>query len=117
MRLNAEWTDDCCGKKDYDGDILSISTRYWPAGGSGMFFDPAQPELGLRHFDDGTRPSATSALILRGENEDSETIVKKDFEGDTFAEVALQVQVWAQEQMDKAEAALRVAFTMQEAKP
>lgn len=26
----AAWTNDCQGKKDYDGDLISISSRYWP---------------------------------------------------------------------------------------
>ena len=31
LLLAAEWTDDCQGKKDYDGDVLAITTRCWPA--------------------------------------------------------------------------------------
>ncbi len=33
MRLAAKWTNDCQGKKDYDGSIVRITTRYWPRGG------------------------------------------------------------------------------------
>lgn len=28
---HAAWTPDCGGKQDYDGEIISVSTRYWPA--------------------------------------------------------------------------------------
>lgn len=27
---NAVWTDDCCGKKDLDFDLITADTRYWP---------------------------------------------------------------------------------------
>ena len=109
MKLNAEWTNDCCGKKDYDGDVLQISTRYWPRGGSCLMLDTAQPELGLHHVDDGSKPSAHSSLLLHGDG-DYVTLTEKEFEAETFEEVAAQVEAWAQEQMDKAEAALRAAF-------
>lgn len=109
MKLNAEWTDDCCGKKDYDGEVLSVSTRYWPRGGSALMLDTARPDLGLHHVDDGSRPSAKSSLLLYGDG-DYMTLTEHEFEADTFEEVAALVEAWAQEQMDKAEAALRAAF-------
>ena len=103
LKLNAEWTNDCQGKKDYDGDILSISTRYWPRGGSHMIFS------GNQFISDGSdpqrqseiRPSATSSLVLWHGQRDSVDIVKKDFEADTEQEVREQVEKWAQEQMNK----------------
>lgn len=27
---NAKWTHDCCGKMDFDFNIINASTRYWP---------------------------------------------------------------------------------------
>lgn len=27
---NAVWTDDCCGKRDLDFDLITAYTRYWP---------------------------------------------------------------------------------------
>jgi len=109
LKLNAKWEDDCCGKKDYDGDILRISSRYWPRGGSTLSFNTATPELGLHHVDDGNKPSATSNLLLYA-NGGYLVLATKDFEAETFEEVAAQVEAWAQEQMDKAVAALRTAF-------
>ena len=35
MQPYAMWTDDCQGKKDYDGNMVSISTRYWPGPSGG----------------------------------------------------------------------------------
>jgi hypothetical protein len=89
LRLAAQWTDDCFGKKDYDGDILSVSTRYWP---------------------DCT---AHSSLILWTKYEDCRDdvrLIDKDFEAASFEELAPQVEAWAQEQMDKAFEALRADF-------
>ena len=41
FKLVARWTDDCQGKKDFDGRLLSYSTRYWPASyrGSGIYIN------------------------------------------------------------------------------
>jgi hypothetical protein len=93
LKLNAAWTDDCSGKKSYDGDILSVSSRYWP-----------------RTITD--RPSATSCFIVNhgGESDDYETITEMKFEGDSLADVKAQVEVWAQAQMNRAVAALRREF-------
>jgi hypothetical protein len=30
IEFKAEWTSDCCGKQDYDINIIRVSTRYWP---------------------------------------------------------------------------------------
>lgn len=110
MKLNAVWTNDCCGKKDYDGGILSISTRYWPRGGSAMVFDTRTPKLGLRIYDDGSEPSAHSSLVLLSADGKHITLTEKEFEAGSFQGVAEQVEAWAQEQMDKAVAVLLLAF-------
>lgn len=97
MKSEIEWTDDCSGKKDYDGDIVAVSTRYWP-----------------KRYQDNGKVSATSSIMLSDgcpdHNGETEDLISKDFEGDTFAEVAIQVQGWVQEQMDRVEKALRAEF-------
>lgn len=105
MENNIAWTDDCSGKKDYDGVVLRISTRYWPRGGSTFICDGG----GFRKHDDGRKPYAHSGLLLGGYN-DYVTISESGFEGETFEEVAKLVESWAQEQMDKVETVLSVAF-------
>lgn len=110
LKPNCEWKDDCCGKKDYDGQIISISTRYWPRGGGAIIVDS---RVGVLPADATIRPSATSSLILdfKGTNdEDYIKIATADFEGETFEEIAAQVEKWTQEQFDKMRAALTVAF-------
>lgn len=119
MKLNIEWTDDCQGKKDYDGDILKVSTRYWPAGGGYHIFDSREPEKGLRESNDGSAPSATCSIMLcDGEtNGEYVDLIERDFSGPTFEAVKAQVEAWAQEQFDKAAMALRAAFPTDPVRP
>lgn len=107
LKLNAQWTDDCCGKKDYDGDILSISTRYWPKGGGFRIFDSSMPQLGLQKSEDvfpNAPPSAHASIMLRTPDagvSESVRLAEKDFKGDSFEEVKAAVEAWGQEQMDR----------------
>ena len=114
MKLEISWTDDCQGKKDYDGDIVAVSTRYWP--GPATVFDTAHPGLGL-HEIPGGKPSARCSIILSNgypyHNSETEPLIEKEFEGDSFGAVAAQVELWAQEQMDRVEKALRAEFNPQ----
>jgi hypothetical protein len=115
MKLDAEWTDDCQGKKDYDAEILGISTRYWPRGGGFSIFDRDKPEAGLQDNETrpGIKPSAKSELVIRHAGEGLETwtvLAAAEFEAETEDEVKAAVEEWAQAQMDKAVAALMVAF-------
>ena len=115
MKLAAKWTNDCGGKKDYDGDILSVSARYWPPDGG---FWVMTDERGFRKNDVLRKPSATCSLLLwngeEGTREDTGgdyiDLIQAEFEGDTFEEVAAQVEAWAQEMTDRAVAALRREF-------
>jgi hypothetical protein len=84
LPLNAEWRDDCQGKKDYDGEILRISTRYW----------------GSRDYrivgGNLTKPSAKSSLMLSYRaNDELPTydpgyinLVEQEFEAETEADRA-----------------------------
>jgi len=111
MKLKIKWTGDCQGKKDYDGDIVAVSTRYWP--GTLTVFDTAHAEKGL-HEIQGGKPSATCTIMLSNgyphHNDETSDLIEKDFVGDTFEDVATQVEVWAQEQMNRVETALRAEF-------
>jgi hypothetical protein len=111
MKLEISWTDDCQGKKDYDGSIVAISTRYWP--GNATVFDSSHPELGLHETPMG-KPSALSSIALSdgypNHNGNTKSLISKKFEGETFAAVAAQVEAWAQEQMDRVESALLAEF-------
>lgn len=91
--LEIEWTDDCCGKKDYDGNIVSVSSRYWPRGGSHLVVSRINGGLLMSDGADPARqeicPSATSSIYL-GKHE----IARKDFEGETEEEVKRKVETW-----------------------
>ena len=109
MTLDARWTDDCGGKKDYDGDILSVSSRYWPGGVGLQVYGGSDAE---KEEIAGIKPGATSLLVINskeGLGQDA-VLVENSFEGDTFEDIRSQVEKWAQEQMDRAVAALRAEF-------
>lgn len=120
LQLDAQWRDDCQGKKDYDGEILSISSRYWPRGGGMDIFDFDTPELGLQGNDmrPEVKPSAHSSLMLRYKDSDGDgddlTLAEAEFEAETQEEVQAQVEAWAQKQMDRAVALLRNEFNPKE---
>ena len=104
--MRARWTDDCCGKRDFDGPIISISTRYWPAGGSAMILD----EGGFRLHDDGGPPHAVSEIVIDNGEDDPEVLVAKSFKDEDPEVVWRQVADWGQEQARRAAVVLRHEF-------
>jgi hypothetical protein len=100
------WNPDCQGKWDYDGRLISVSTRYWPGGRGFDVYDSAHPELGLHPLiDPSIKPSANAAIVLNHGKPDEfdgfgdyVTLISKDFEGNTEAEVKAQVEGWVNEQ-------------------
>lgn len=86
LLLSAIWTNDVAGKADYDGNILSISTRYW------------------------RDHTAHSSLILRHGHTESISLADRYFSGESQADVMRQVEAWAQEQMDRVVGILRQHF-------
>jgi hypothetical protein len=91
----AAWEDDCQGKKDYDGRLVQLSTRYWPAG-----YSPT--------------PSAKSGIYLGSTGndylDDAVTLAEREFEAPTQAEVQRAVEAWAKEQYARIGAALAREF-------
>lgn len=115
MKVAAVWSDDCQGKKDYDGDILHLSSRYWPAGGGfwmvtpgkGLDTNPA-PEI---------KPSASSTILLRyGDPEVGKYIelARMECEGDSEAEVKAKVEQWAQAKYEEIVAVLKERFAAEQ---
>jgi hypothetical protein len=90
----ARWTDDCSGKKDVDGEFVTLSVRYWPAGGSHYILDGAGFRLAK---DPSIKPSAHAKLLLNGA-EDSGVLTSPTFAAETEAEVRHQVEEWADAQ-------------------
>jgi hypothetical protein len=103
----AEWTDDCQGKKDFDGDFVSVSTRYWP--GYYTVFNTARPDLGLHEIGD-RRPSAHSAIIIRVGTGSDITLTDRDFDGATEEEVKRAVEAWVDEQFARVVKAMKAEF-------
>lgn len=110
IRHDARWTDDCAGKKDFDGDVLSISTRYWPAGGGFFISKDGGKLLPSIEWCPDIKPSATAALMLRLAGGRYIDIVAQDFKADTPEEVFAAVEVWATAQFNRAISALSREF-------
>ena len=113
MKFSGHWTNDCQGKKDYDGPILEVSTRYWPRGGG--FTEVIRTDHGVFFRDNEDRPTIkpsakSSVCICHGKNGDLYTLTEREFEAETEEEVKHLVEVWVQQQMDIAVAALKEAL-------
>ena len=113
MRVPARWTDDCQGKKDYDGHLVSLSTRYWPRGGGFPVLTPerewqgndARPEI---------RPSAKATIYLGSVDYEfyaaAYPLASREFEADAQEEVQRQVEAWVAEQYARIAKVLRREF-------
>jgi hypothetical protein len=116
MKIDVQWTKDCQGKQDYDADILSISSRFYPRGGGFHFFDSRNPNAGLQGNEarPEIKPSASSSLLLRYQEPDGSgedlTLAEAEFEAETEEEVKSQVEKWAQDQMDRVVTLLKNEF-------
>ena len=116
MKTTAKWTDDCCGKKDFDGEMLTVSSRYWPKGGSGMMFDTSNPTEGLRSYDDGSPCSANSKILFHytKENGDQDYVVVAEtgdyVTGASLEEVQAKIETWVQKTTDRILRALTKEF-------
>jgi len=121
VRLNAEWTDDCQGKKDFDGGLVRVTTRYWPRGG-GFWEVISKPGQPVNIIENDARPEILpsahcsvqiESMPARGcdpHGPQTETLADQHFEGETEADVKVQVEEWAQQQVDRVVAALRAEF-------
>lgn len=100
MKHPAKWKMDCQGKQDFDAELVSLSTRYWPRGGGFDVFD-ATYRIWERNTDRSyIKPAAQAAILLR--TADGYLVfTEQDFEADTEAEVKVLVEAWADEQYGK----------------
>ena len=105
MKLDAKWTQDCQGKQDYDAELVSLSTRYWPRGGGFFSFNTATGGFKENKDRPELLPSAHASILIQGER-----IVEADFEAETEGEVKARVEAWAQEKFYLIERALRAAL-------
>lgn len=85
----AMWTDDCQGKKDYDGELLTISTRYWPGPPRYGEMPSANSEI---HLNIGPKRESGGCYDWRVWRE-------AEFQAPTEAEVKAQVEAWVTQQM------------------
>lgn len=97
-KLAAGWENDCQGKKNYDGNILGIDTRYWPSAYDRDGLVTAKSHLVLWHTVDSI-------------NQEYEVLNEKEFKGATKEEVQKAVEYWAQTQMNEVLGLLRKRYT------
>ena len=107
MKVKAQWTDDCNGKKDFDSEIVGLSSRYWPLGGGFREFDTVARKFIDLNLD--IKPSASSEIYIATDEGDV-TLAVKEFEGGDFEDVSAQVEAWVQEQMNRIVGALKKEF-------
>ena len=118
MKIDAKWKNDCQGKKDYDAHIVSLSTRYWPAGGGFTLINNTAEGLTGQESEDRPeiKPSATSSIVIHHGDEDFVDVISQDFEGSTFEDVKAQVETWAQDNFDRVVAVIKKEFGYTEPK-
>jgi hypothetical protein len=113
----AIWTNDCQGKKSFDGPLLSISTRYWPGpgGGGAMTVNNTSEGVSFGVAPYGRRPRAHSSILLNvgpitEDDKEGDWITwrEAEFEADTEEEVKARVEAWIKQQMDDLIGILRI---------
>lgn len=102
MKPYAMWTPDCGGAQDFDGPLLSVSTRYWPGPETGGF-TVLHGDGSVSKEPWGAQPHAAAAIHLRlGPRQEDDgggdylVWCEQDFEAPTEAEVKDLVERWVQ---------------------
>lgn len=109
MKPYAAWTPDCQGKQDFDGSLISVSTRYWPGPSDGGFMTVTSsggrvPKISIAPY--GAQPSAHSAIHLRlgppekGDGGGDYLVWREEkFSAATEVETKALVEAWVARQM------------------
>jgi len=122
VRVPAKWTPDCQGKWDFDGSLVTLSTRYWPRGGG---FHVMGPQTGGDFVPSSdimpdVKPSAHATIYLGDVADeyydDKVKLAEIEVEADTEAEVKARVEEWVAEQYERIGIALRTLFSVRESK-
>jgi hypothetical protein len=102
--LRAEWENDCQGKRDFDCEIIGLSSRTYPRGGGFTAYGPG----GVIERDEDRphiKPSGVAHIAV-----DGACVLTKNFEAETSKEVESQIEQWAKEQHAKIVAAVQKAL-------
>jgi hypothetical protein len=122
----AIWTDDCQGKKDYDGSLVTLSVRYWPRGGSALVVERVGGHVQMTEGSDPGRqrriPPSAHATIYLGSTRDefydaAVKLTEISVEAETEADVKEQVEAWAITQFLRIQRALQAEFSSTEPHP
>lgn len=99
-----KWKPDCCGKQDYDFDIVTLSCRLYPQGGSFLAISPGG-ECSTREDRPWIKPSAVASILVGGS-----PVYRASFEAATEEDVKADVESWAKAAMARVEYAVRKEF-------
>lgn len=98
----AIWSDDCQGKKDYDGNVVMLNTRYWPSSYQSNGNCSAHSDVSIQYGEvDKNRYNGKTIKLCEGK-----------FEAPTQQEVQHMVEQWAQGQMNDICSVLMNYFAM-----
>jgi hypothetical protein len=79
-KSNVEWRFDCGFKLDFDGDIMHVSSRFYPP-------HKSSSDFGKWHGN-------VTVVIGEYEIDDSSNVLKKEFEASTLDELQRDVEVF-----------------------
>ena len=85
LKVPARWENDCQRKQDYDGDLIRLSTRYYPWTYQKNWYCSAHSAIVFNHGE----PDEYGTW-------DYNVLVEKTFEAPTEEEVKKMVEEWAQ---------------------
>jgi hypothetical protein len=109
-----KWGDDCHDQKNYYEELMNINAGYWPQGGGFTVIEQKSNGETAIHDGDVSIPEGATASLDFMVNGCYFTLVKKEFKGDSFEDLAKQVQDWAQEQCNKLFDILQHHYEMEE---
>src|SRR5688500_14371185 len=103
LKLGDHWVGDARGAQDYHAAIVSLSAR----------FSPAQPES---HGQVERGPELKAQLVLRHQLGDGQhgalVLDEASFAGDSFAQIRLEFDAWAQDRMARIVNVLATEFDL-----
>lgn len=114
----AKWRDDCQGKKDYDGEVVVLSCRYWPGAdseqGTMIVTRDHNGQVVIGTEPHGERHHVHASICLVKAGGDFATLTHEHFYGNSFDEVRVATEGWAKGAVARVWRAVIVEFARDE---
>ncbi len=110
IKTTATWTDDCQGKKDYDGELISVSTRYWPAKGGFWVVNKDSSGTTIRDGEDQKGMCSARSAIIVEHGDGYFPLVECQFEAPTQEAIQRCVEAWVEDKVNEVYQVLREHF-------